>query len=103
MGLMSVMTPMEFSRAEYSPDHSAPSFDDASEFELSVAVVDMRSRQVVGVRNHCEGSVPPAGISKIPPPAGISKIPPILLNLHILAILCKLGNIWPQNLGSGQI
>jgi hypothetical protein len=39
--LLSVMTPMEFSRAEYSADHSA-SFDETSEFALAVAVVDTR-------------------------------------------------------------
>jgi hypothetical protein len=34
---------------------TAPSFDETSEFALSVAVVDMRS--LAAARNHCEGSV----------------------------------------------
>jgi hypothetical protein len=34
---------------------TAHSFDETSQFALSVAVVDMRS--LAGTRNHCEGSV----------------------------------------------
>jgi hypothetical protein len=41
MCLMSVMTSMEFSRAEYSADHSA-SFDETAEICTISAVVDTR-------------------------------------------------------------
>jgi hypothetical protein len=54
MCLMSVMTPMEFRLLSTAPI-TAPSFEETSEFALSVAVVDTRS--LAGARNHCDGSV----------------------------------------------
>jgi hypothetical protein len=36
------MSVMEFSRAEYSADHTAPSFDETAGICAIVAVVDMR-------------------------------------------------------------
>jgi hypothetical protein len=48
------MTPMEFSRAEYSALYS---LDETAGICAIVAVVDMR--RVAGTRIHCEGSVPP--------------------------------------------
>jgi hypothetical protein len=50
---MSVMTPMEFSRAEYSDDHSALFRRNSRNLRCIVAVVD----SLAGARNHCEGSV----------------------------------------------
>jgi hypothetical protein len=44
----------QFSLAEYSAI-TAPSFDETTEFALSVALFDTRS--LAGARNHCEGSV----------------------------------------------
>jgi hypothetical protein len=36
---------------------TANSFDETSEFALSVALAVVETRSLAGVRNHCEGSV----------------------------------------------
>jgi hypothetical protein len=56
MCLMSVMTPMEFSRAEYSADHSAL-------FRWNIRICSSLwgsgwyAYSIAGARNHCEESV----------------------------------------------
>jgi hypothetical protein len=55
MCLMSVMTPMEFSLAEHSADHSTLFRRNIQNLYYLYAVVDTRTGSLAGARNHREG------------------------------------------------